>query len=405
MPRSNRKILTELLNISGVKVVNYTEIHPGELMITIEAEKNEAICPRCNQKSRRLHQNHTYLIKDLPWGEKKVFLQINRRQFKCDRCGKPFSEKLSYVESRRKYTKRFGEQVVLEVLNGDILNVATRYNLKESEVQQMLSDVGNLKIEPPSTELRKLGIDEIALVKGQGNYVAVFVDISNSKLLEIVPGRRQEDLREVLLSWDREVLNGIEEVSIDLWKPYKSLVQELMPNAEVIADRFHVFKQVNDELDNRRKKCSIEAKKIKKKSQREARLSVLNKSKYVLLKNEKDLKEEQKIKLKEIQEKIPELGKMHRLKEQLRDIYERSEKSVNSTLLLIDWLLEAKEYFSESVKTIIRWFGEVVGYFESGTTQGTVEGINNRLKLIKRKGYGFRNLDNFRLRSLLCWCF
>ncbi len=77
----------------------------------------------------------------------------------------------------------------------------------------MLSDVGNLKIEPPSTELRKLGIDEIALVKGQGNYVAVCSDISNSKLMEIVPSRRQEDLREVLLLWGDEVLNGLEEVS------------------------------------------------------------------------------------------------------------------------------------------------------------------------------------------------
>ncbi len=93
---------------------------------------------------------------------------------------------------------------------------------------------------------------------------------------------------------------------------------------------------------------------------------------------------------------------MHRIKEQLRNIYERSEKEANPILLLIDWL--GQRVFL-CVKTIIRWFGEVVGYFESGTTQGTVEGINNRLKLIKRQGYGFKNLDNFRLRSLLRWCF
>ena len=349
-----------------MKVVKYTEVNITEVIMTIEAEKQEAICPRCNRKSRRLHQNHNYLINDLPWGEKKVFLQINRRQFKCDRCLRPFSEELSYVEARRKYTKRLSEQVVQEVLNGDLLNVATRYGLKESDVQQMLSDVGKLKIESPSTELKKLGIDEIALVKGKGNYAAVLVDIDNSKLLEIVPSRRQEDLREVLLSWGSEVLNGIEEVSIDLWKPYKNLVKELMPNAEVIADRFHVFKQVNDELDNCRKKHKNAALKLKKKSLKEAQMSALNKSKYVLLKNEKDLNEQEKIKLKEIQEQIPELGKMHRLKEQLRDIYSRSEKSANPTLLLIDWLLEAKEYFGESVKTIIRWFSEVVGYARIG---------------------------------------
>jgi transposase len=295
--------------------------------------------------------------------------------------------------------------VIREVLNGDILNVAAKYDLTEYEVRQMLSDVGKLKIKPPSTELKKLGIDEIALVKGQGNYVAVLVDVSNGKLLEIVPSRRKEDLRKVLVSWGEEVLNGIEEVSIDLWKPYKSLVNKLMPNAEVVADRFHVFKQVNDELDTCRKRAKNEANKIKNKSQKEAKLSAINRSKYVLLKNEKDLKEEQKIKLKEVQKQMPELGKMHGLKEQIRDIYERENKDANPTLLLIDWLKKAKKYFPKSVKTIIRWFSEVVGYFESGTTQGKVEGINNRLKLIKRKGYGFRNFDNFRLRSLLNWCF
>ncbi len=81
------------------------------------------------------------------------------------------------------------------------------------------------------------------------------------KLLEIVKSRRQEYLREFLLSWGPEVLNGIEEVS--MWKPYQSLVEELMPNTEVIADHFHLTKQVNEELDNCRKQIKNEAKKLK----------------------------------------------------------------------------------------------------------------------------------------------
>ena len=65
----------------------------------------------------------------------------------------------------------------------------------------------------------------------------------------------------------------------------------------------------------------------------------------------------------------------------------------------------ALSYFPQSIGTIVRWFGEIVGYFEQRTTSGVVEGINNKLKLIKRLGYGFRNFDNFRLRSLLSWHF
>ena len=70
----------------------------------------------------------------------------------------------------------------------------------------------------------------------------------------ILEGRTKEEIKKVLLSWKVEVLGGIEEVSIDLWRGYKSLVTEIMPKAQVVADRFHVMVQVNKELDMQRKK-------------------------------------------------------------------------------------------------------------------------------------------------------
>ncbi|ASC72149.1 hypothetical protein XM38_031030 [Halomicronema hongdechloris C2206] len=70
---------------------------------------------------------------------------------------------------------------------------------------------------------------------------------------------------------------------------------------------------------------------------------------------------------------------------------------------LLDWMVDAETYFNGSVGTLCRWFGEVLNYFENGTTNGIVEGINNRLKLIKRLGFGFSNFDNFELRCLICW--
>ncbi len=72
---------------------------------------------------------------------------------------------------------------------------------------------------------------------------------------------------------------------------------------------------------------------------------------------------------------------------------------------LLDWLQVATTEFPKSQQTIVRGFGEIVGYFEQRTTNGILEGINNKLKLIKRAAYGFRNFENFRLRSLVCWHF
>ena len=128
------------------------------------------------------------------------------------------------------------------------MNCHDRRNRKD--VERCINRVLELK----PVGLKKLGIDEIALTKGQGNYCAVLVDLERSELLAILPSRKQEEIKKVLLSWGVDILERIEEVSIDLWKGYKSLAIELMPNIQVVADRFHVMLQVNKELDGERKK-------------------------------------------------------------------------------------------------------------------------------------------------------
>jgi transposase len=98
---------------------------------------------------------------------------------------------------------------------------------------------------------------------------------------------------------------------------------------------------------------------------------------------------------------FPELGQMYDLKEEFRKIFEESEDWYQGTFKLIDWIKSAASLFSKSCETIIRWFAEITGYFEHHISSGCVEGINNKIKLIKRCGYGFRNFENFRVRVLL----
>lgn len=173
--------------------------------------------------------------------------------FKCHKCKKVFSEQIDCVDKSKRYTKRLATDIAQKVLNSNIHSVAKRNSLSDEEVESMLKKQVAQILNINLSQINKLGIDEIALVKGQGNYLAVLVDLDTHKPIEIVQSRRIEDIREVLISWGVEVLNQIEELSIDLWSLYKNLVEELMPNANITADRFHVMKQVNDELDTMRK--------------------------------------------------------------------------------------------------------------------------------------------------------
>lgn len=406
------KVLTEFLNIEGVKVISQRQYKGIGIILELEPTNKESICPHCGTKSHRLHQNRRHIVKDLPWGEQQVFLEINRRQFKCQICKKPFSEDLEFIRKRRTYTKRLASKIIQDVLENDIHSIAKKGLVTTEEIERMLKDASSELPNIKPLGLKRLGIDEIALIKGKGNYCAVLIDLDTSKLLAILSGRTQEIIRETLRAWGMEVLSQIEEVSIDLWQGYKNLVIELIPQAQVIADRFHVMTQINQELDKQRKsEKSQTVELIKKavsssqKAEYEKILAGLKNSKYTLLKNEKDLNEEQAKKLIEVQNISPKLKVMHELKEKIIKVFNQRIDWYTGVFKLGMWLSKAKTYFPESNNTIIRWFDEVIAYFDNRTTSGVVEGINNKLKLIKRSSYGFRNFENFRVRCLLNWHF
>ena len=399
------KLMTDLLDLGGVIVTNYQIIAEVGVVLHLESTENQATCPCCGSKSSKLHQNNELTIRDLPWGEQAVYLKINRRQMRCKKCGKKFSEELSYVRKKRNYTDRLRNKIIREVLNSDIKNTAEINGLSEQEIETMLKDLGEeLRTKKPEN-LKRLGIDEIALIKGQGNYYVVFVDIDTGKLIGIAEKRTEKEVIEYLKSWGEAVLGQIEEVSIDLWVGYKNVAKKLMPQAQIVSDRFHVMKQVNDELDAARKQVKREAENLKNQKNKKAILAGISKSKYVLLKNENELQEKEKQKLKEVSKVAPILERMHQLKEDFRKVFEENTNWEEGLFALTNWLKDASPYFPKSCGTIRRWIDEIIAYFDNRTTQGTVEGVNNKLKVIKRKGYGFRNFKNFSIRCLLTWHF
>jgi transposase len=98
--KSLSNILTELVNLEGVKVINYIHHEGVGIILHLSSERDEAICPTCGKLSQKTHQNHRHLVKDLPLMGQAVYLKVNRRQFKCKICKKPFSEELSFVKKR-----------------------------------------------------------------------------------------------------------------------------------------------------------------------------------------------------------------------------------------------------------------------------------------------------------------
>jgi transposase len=397
--------IKRIINIASVKVINYHFITDNELLVEVKNIACDSICPHCGNLSNSVHQDHWYRVRDLAMTDYNVFLNVNRRRFRCKHCDRVFSEELDFVKKRRTYTRRLADKVVKEVLETDVVNAGKRNRMSPAEIETILKELEEDLLKEKPTDLKKLGIDEITHLKGGKNYAAVLVDLEKRKPIALLEKRNKEVIAKYLLELGLDILNQIEEVSIDLWVPYKSVVEELIPKAQVVADRFHVMKQINEELDSRRKSEKRRIEKIKNSSKRKQELEGITHSKYPLLKKKENLSDNEKEKLEEVRKVAPELMKMYEEKEKLREIFDSNITRDEAFDKMVEWTESSHKYFPKSCQTIKRWIDEILSYFDNRTTQGVVEGINQKIKLIKRRAYGLTNFDNFRRRVLLNWYF
>lgn len=238
-----------------------------------------------------------------------------------------------------------------------------------------------------------MGIDEIATRKGHKGYAVIITDLDQSKPIGVLPERKKATVKAYFESWPEQLRQQVEEVSIDLWRDYRDVASEVFPNAAIVADRFHVMKQIQKELDE-----------LRKEEQRQ-HPKELKHSKYALLKNESDLNEKQQVKLVQVEEVSPKLKLAHDLKEKFRKLMDEQLSVAQGREKLAAWCEEARAagLFSRSLGTFGRWLEPILNYFHNRTSNGVVEGINNKIKVIKRMAYGFRNFDHFRLRVLAAW--
>jgi transposase len=157
--------MASLLNLP--EVIVEASLQEGQtLILSVSRTGKSAVCSQCGLQSEHLHQNQKHLVKDLPMGDKEVILNVNRRRFKCKKCRKTFSEQLDFVGERRGYTHRYAENITKQVINSDVSNVAQNNGLIDEEVSSMVKNVAS-RIKPIDVKnLKRLGIDEISLVKG-----------------------------------------------------------------------------------------------------------------------------------------------------------------------------------------------------------------------------------------------
>ncbi len=242
-----------------------------------------------------------------------------------------------------------------------------------------------------------MNIDEIALEKGHGNFVLVLSAPEEGYVLDVLPDRERKTLEKWLDGLPPEVNKEIKTVNLDMWEPYTLAIKAKLSQARIVVDRFHVMKNLNHCLTMARREIQRAASDEVKKQ--------LKGSRWALVKNEKDLNDKQRAKLETVYQVSPELKACHQLKEQFRAIIETVTDREKARTALRQWSKQVQKQNIVALQSILvtlsNWFELILNYFIERWTNAFAEGVNNKIKLIKRQAFGFTNFDHFRLRILV----
>ncbi|MGB8816277.1 MAG: ISL3 family transposase, partial [Minisyncoccia bacterium] len=273
--------LENLLKLPKVSIRNVVQ-EGTEVFLILSCQEEEVKCNYCGKLSDELHQTNNILVRDLPISGQTVYLKVPRRKFYCKQCQKYFTENLEFMEARRKYTVRYEEYIYERVNVSSVEQVKREESLSWDQVHGIYQRQCESK-KKDWQGVKHLGIDEISKRKGHQNFATVVGDLEKGELIEVIDSHQQDEIIEVLMEQPLEVREGVEEVSVDMWGGFPKVIEKVFPNAVIVTDRFHVMKAVNEELNKIRKQIKFSVK--------------IKGAKWLLLKNKKDLKEEELQKL------------------------------------------------------------------------------------------------------------
>lgn len=392
-----KKYISEMLNLQGLLVDTIECPKEKDLLIAhCRNPRTHVQCPVCASSTNKIHQYHFRNIKHDRLGEKQIVLRLKVRRFECRKCKKVFSEKIEGID-RKKASANFRKETLSWLQKNSFRYISQRFKISGSTLNRYVLAVSDCwLIDWSKINVTILGVDEHSF-RGN-NLVITITDISNHKLLAILKTDRQCALIEFLNSIPKKAKDNIKEVAIDLKQGYKTVIKQCLPNADIVADRFHVETLANRMVDDIRAVVqSIEA------GRRGQLKKLLTTNRYLLSDCEK-----KKLELVwKKYERYPVLKQAWLIKEKIVQFYRLGKyEKARVNFKYITMLFETANqncYLETAKRTWKNWEDQILNYFKNGTTNGFTEGCHTKIKMMKRVSFGFRNINNYIAKMMLAF--
>ncbi|MFQ5503136.1 MAG: ISL3 family transposase [Phycisphaerae bacterium] len=352
------------------------------------------ICSGCGQGCERYHDWDERWIRDLPILDAETHLLIQRFRVACPVCG-PKLEHLPWLAKYARVTGRFARSVARLCKVLPIKHVAKFYGLGWDTVKAI--DKAWLEAtlgEPDLTELELLAMDEFAIKRGH-RYATIFVEPNRKEVLWVCRGRSREDIRPFFEKLGAEGCQRIEAVAMDMSASYEAEVKAQCPKADIVYDFFHVVAKYGREVID--KVRTAEAK--RQTNQRERQ--VIKGSRWLLLRNSVNLKRKDRVRLRELLAVNRRLATVYMLKDDLKSLWDYRYPRYAMDFFR-EWYARAIRSRIAPLKRFARQLRDkidgILAHCKYPLHTSLLEGMNNKIKVIKRMAYGYRDEDYFFLK-------
>ncbi len=360
------------------------EVQETDDTYTIKAEYSlpPDYCPRCDTLKPRCRKFGTQEVqyRDLPIHGKKTILAAVKQRFICDECNKTFFQILPDMAEGYKATKRLISYIERESYKRTFASIAAEIGVTETTIRNIFNDhLASQQERFTFITPEVFGIDEVTLLKKPR---CVMSNVEERTIYDILPNRNKDTVIKRLKEIpDRK---EIRLVCMDMWNPYRDAVRQVLPNATIIVDKFHVVRLANDAMETVRKG-------MRETLTKRQRLTLKN-DRFLLRKRNRDLKPEQRLILETWTKNYPQLGSAYELKESFYEIYD-SGSVTEAKSRYKQWKATIPEgmqgAFFPLISAVKNWETEIFAYFHHHVTNAYTESLNGIIKAENRKGRGY----------------
>jgi transposase len=396
------------LDLPDVRVLRTTVTTNREVIIAVESTLTTTTCRRCGQTIDVLYgEDRPIRLRHLPILGAVVYIEIRPKRFRCPFCDDhpTTTQQLEWYTPKVPYTKAYERQLLITLINSTLADVCQKEDTLPDAVLGVLDRWIDAEIDwahVPSFAV--LGIDEIALKKGHRDYVVIVTaqrPNGELQLLAVLPDRTTATVRTWLARIPTSVRRQIRTVCTDMWVPYVTAVEEVLPHAAIVIDRFHVATHYRDDVDTFRKQELARLRKTLPKEEADQLKHTL----WPFRKRAADLEPDEQDRLDRLLAYSFRLEQAYDFREELSKIFDTTRAKAAGIRRIRAWCQRVRASgltcFDPFLKLLDTWLDRIANYFRHHQSSGFVEGLNNKIKVLKRRCFGIYNLRHLFQRITL----